>query len=145
MTHPEDTATLTGTRASGVTMGTTPHRARELQPSPHLPQLLARGLVLSSLTQVLHTLMLGQEVLLLGIHFVTLPLVEQFAEGDAELVKLGGALGNLCLPRLLSLHSYGDLLWRTGGSLTACEHLGFNGKSTGAVCRRWPELGLNEQ
>lgn len=66
--------------------------ARKLQPSPHLPQLLARCLVLGSLTQVLHTLVLGQEILL-GVHFVTVPLVEQFAEGDAGLVELGGALG----------------------------------------------------
>ena len=97
VTHPEDTATLTGTRASPVTMATTPQRAQKIQPSPHLPQLFACCLVLSSLTQVLHALVLGQEVLLLGIHFVTLPLVEQFAEGDAGLVELGGALGQLVL------------------------------------------------
>lgn len=33
----------------------------------------------------------------LGVHFVTLPLVEQFAEGDAGLVGLGGVLGQLVL------------------------------------------------
>lgn len=74
-----------------------PGRARRIRSSPHLPQLLACCLVLSPLTQVLHTLILGQEVLLLGVHFVTLSLVEQFAEGDAGLVGLGGVLGQLVL------------------------------------------------
>lgn len=66
-------------------------------PAPHLPQLLASCLVLGALAQVLHALVLGQEVLLLGIHFVTISLVEQFAEGDEGLAELGGSLGQLVL------------------------------------------------
>lgn len=62
-------------------------------PAPHLPQLLTSCLVLGTLAQVLHALVLGQEVLLLSIHFVTVSLVEQFAEGDEGLVELGEPLG----------------------------------------------------
>lgn len=75
--------TLSGTKASHVTKEAHPGGCG---PPPHLAQLLACCLVLGALTQVLHALVLGQEVLLLGIHSVTLPLVEQFAEGDAELI-----------------------------------------------------------
>lgn len=56
---------------------------------PHLPQLFTRRLVLGALTQVLDALVLGQEVLLLGIHLIAVPLVQQFAVGqraDAGLV-----------------------------------------------------------
>lgn len=59
---------------------------------PHLAQLLTRGPVLGSLAQVLHALVLGQEILLLGIHLVTVPLVEQFAVG-AEGGTRGWPLG----------------------------------------------------
>lgn len=60
--------------------------------APHLAQLLTRGPVLGSLAQVLHALVLGQEILLLGIHLVTVPLVEQFAVG-AEGGTRGWPLG----------------------------------------------------
>lgn len=92
-------------------------------PSPHLPQLLACCLVLSALTQILHALVLGQEVLLLGVHFVTIPLVEQFAEGDVGLVGLGGGGALGCLPRLWPLRSSYGCAW-------LLRALGFNGKPT---------------
>lgn len=48
----------------------------------YLSQLLTRGLVFRTLAQVFHALVLGQEVLLLAIHLVIVPLVEQFAVGQ---------------------------------------------------------------
>lgn len=66
---------------------------------PHLPQLLTRGLVLGPLTQVFHTLVLGQEVLLRGIHLITVPLVEQFAVGQRVEVGLAAQLWRSARPR----------------------------------------------
>ena len=78
--------------------GTTPS-PRAPADHPHLPQLLTRGLVLGPLTQVFHALVLGQEVLLRGLHLVTVPLVEQFAVGQRAEVGLAAQLRRSARPR----------------------------------------------
>lgn len=47
--------------------------------APHLAQLLAGCLELSTLAKVLHALVLGKEILLLGLSLVPNPLVKQLA------------------------------------------------------------------
>ena len=79
--------------------GKAPSPAQGPAEHPHLAQLLTRRLVLGALTQVFHALVLGQEVLLLGIHLVTVPLMEQFAVGRRASTGLApGSGGGRGLP-----------------------------------------------
>lgn len=73
-------------------------KGQGLSPPPHLSQLLARGLVLGPLAQVLHALVLGQEVLL-GVRLVAVPLVEQLAVGQRAGRRVASALeGRVACP-----------------------------------------------
>lgn len=65
---------LSEPRRSGLAAVRRGSRWEGREPS-YLSQLLTRRLVLSALTQVLHTLVLGQKVLLLGVHLVIVSLV----------------------------------------------------------------------